>query len=78
MKQTENSLRDLGDNIKCTNFLITGVQEEEEKNKGTEKTFEEIMVEKFPNVGKKIVSQVQEAQRVPYSINPRRNTPRHI
>ena len=32
----------------------------------------------FPNMKKKIVSQVQEAQRVPYRINPRRNTPRHI
>ena len=29
-------------------------------------------------MGKKIVNQVQEAQRVPYRINPRRNTPRHI
>ena len=29
-------------------------------------------------MGKEIVSQVQEAQRVPYRINPRRNTPRHI
>ena len=27
---------------------------------------------------KKIVNQVQEAQRVPSRINPRRNTPRHI
>ena len=27
---------------------------------------------------KEIVSQVQEAQRVPHRINPRRNTPRHI
>ena len=31
-----------------------------------------------PNKGKEIVNQVQEAQRVPYRINPRRNTPRHI
>ena len=29
-------------------------------------------------MGKEIVIQVQEAQRVPYRINPRRNTPRHI
>ena len=36
------------------------------------------MVENFHNMGKEIVSQVQEAQRVPYRINPRRNTPRHI
>ena len=39
---------------------------------------EEIIVENFPNMGKEIVNQVQEAQRVPYRINPRRNTPRHI
>ena len=29
-------------------------------------------------MGKEIVNQVQETQRVPYSINPRRNMPRHI
>ena len=29
-------------------------------------------------MGKEIATQVQEAQRVPYGINPRRNTPRHI
>ena len=29
-------------------------------------------------MGEKIVNQVQEVQRVPYTINPRRNTPRHI
>ena len=36
------------------------------------------MVESFSNIEKEIVNQVQEEQRVPYSINPRRNTPRHI
>ena len=34
MKRTENSLRDLWGNIKCTNIRITGVAEEEEKKKG--------------------------------------------
>ena len=48
------------------------------REKGTEKIFEEIIVENFPNMGKEIVNQVQEVQRVPYRINPRRNTPRHI
>ena len=51
--------------------------EEEEKKKGTEKIFEEIIVENFPNMGKEIVNQVQEAQRVPYRINPRRIMPTH-
>ena len=46
--------------------------------KGYEKNFVEIIVENFPNMEKEIVIQVQEAQRVPYRINPRRNMPRHI
>ena len=78
MKTIENSLRDLWDNIECTNIWIIGVPEEEERKKGTEKIFEEITVENFPNMGKEIVNQVQEAQRVPYRIIPRRNLPRHI
>ena len=78
MKRAEDSLRDLWDHIKCTNIWIIGVPEEEEKKKRYEKIFEEIIIEKFPNVEKEIVNEVQEAQRVPYRINPRRNTPRHI
>ena len=77
MKRTEHSLRVLWDNIKCTNIRIIGVPEEEKK-KGLEKIFEEIIAENLPNMEKEIANQVQEAQRVPYRINPRRNTPRHI
>ena len=65
MKRIEDSLRDLWDNIKCTNIRIIWVPEEEEKKKGTEKIFDEIIVENFPNMGKEIVNQVQEAQRIP-------------
>ena len=78
MKRIEDSLRDLWDNIKHTSIQIIGVPEEEEKKKAMEKTFEEIIVENFPNMGKELVNQVQEVQRVPYRINPRRNMPRHI
>ena len=78
MKRIEDSLGDLWNNIKHTNIRIIRVPEEEEKKKATEKIFEEIIVEKFPNMGKEIVNHVQEAQRVLYRINPRRNTPRHI
>ena len=56
----------------------SGPRRRREKKKVTEKIFEEIIVENFPNMGKEIVNQVQEAQRVPYRMNPRRNTPRHI
>ena len=78
MKGTENSLRDLWDNIQCTNIQIIAVPEEEKKKKGYEKIFKEIIVKNFPNMEKEIVNLVQEAQRVPYRINSRRNRPRHI
>ena len=69
MKRTEDSFKDLWDNIKHTNIRIIGVPEDEEKKKGYEKIFEEIIVENFPNMEKEIVNQVQEAQRVPFRIN---------
>ena len=78
MKRNEDRLRDLWKNIKHTNIHIMGVPEEKEKGKGPEKIFEEIIVENFPNLGKEVVTQVQEVQRVLYRINPKRNTPRHI
>ena len=59
------SERDPWDNTKHTNIRIIGVPEEEEKKKGSEKIFEEIIVQNFPNMGNEIVTQVQEAQRVP-------------
>ena len=54
MKRTEDSLRDLQDNIKCINIQIIEIIEEEKK-KGYEKIFEEIIVENFPNMEKEII-----------------------
>ena len=54
-----------------------GARRRREK-KGQKKIFQEIIDENFPNMGKESLTQIQEAQRVPYKINPRRNTPRHI
>ena len=54
MKRIQDSPRDLRDNIKHANIQIIGVPEEEKK-KGTEKIFEEIIVENFPNMGKEII-----------------------
>ena len=65
MKRIEDSLRDFWDNSKCTNIRIIGVPEEEAKKKGTEKIFEDIIVENFANMGKEIVNQLQGVQRVP-------------
>ena len=78
MKRNEDSLRDLWDNIKQNNIRIIRVPEGEVREKASEKIFEEIIVENFPNMGKEIAAQVQEAQRVPYRVNPRRKTRRHI
>ena len=66
-------LRDLQDNIKRYNIRIIGVPEEDKK-KDHEKILEEIIVENFPKMGKEIITQVQETQRVPNRIHPRRNT----
>ena len=74
MKKNEDNLRDLWDNIKCTNIHIIGVPEGEEQEKGPEKIFAEIVAENFPNIGKETVTQVQEAKESPRQINPRKNT----
>ena len=63
MERTEDSLRDLWDNIKHTNIWIIEVPEEEEKKKGYEKIFEEIIVKNFPNMERGTVNQVQEVKK---------------
>ena len=70
MKRTEDSLRDVWDNIKRINIWVIGVPEEEEKKKGYEKIFEEIIVENFPSMEKEIVNQGQEAQS-PIQVKPK-------
>ena len=74
IKINKDNLRDLWDNVIYPNIQIIGVPEEEDKKKGHEKILEEIIVENFPKMGKEIITQVQETQRVPNRINPRRNT----
>ena len=76
IKRNQDSLRNLWDNVKHPNIQIICIPED--RKKGHEEIFEKIIDEKFPKVGKEIATQVQEAQRVPYKINPRRNMPRHI
>ena len=71
-----NVITEIKSTLEGTNRRI-GVPEEEKK-KGHEKILEEIIVENFPKMGKKIDTQVQETQRVANRINPRKNTPRHI
>ena len=79
MKRIEDSLRDLWGNIKCTNIQIIGVLEKKRKMKGSEKIFEETIVENFPHMGKEIVTQIQEAHRHTHTdTHTQRHTLRHI
>ena len=57
--------------MKRPNIRIIGVPDEEDKKKGHEKLLEEMIAENFPKMGKEIVTQVQETQRVQNRINPR-------
>ena len=51
------------------------VEEEQE----TENVFKNIMKENFPNLAKELdLQEVQEAQRVPKKLDPKRNTPRQV
>ena len=75
-KKNETRLRNLWDIFKCSNIRIIEGEEEEQE---IENLFENIMKEDFPSLAKEIdFREVQEAQRVPKKMDPRRNTPRHI
>ena len=62
LKTNEESLRELWDNVKRTNIHIIGVPEGEEREKETEKIFQEITAKNFPNIGKEPLTKIQEAQ----------------
>ena len=57
--------------MKCPNIRLIGVPEEEDKKKGHEEILEEIIAENFPKMGKELVTQIQDTQRVPNRINTR-------
>ena len=77
IQKIEERLRNPWDNFKWADIWIIGVPEEEEEGE-TENLFEKIMKENFPNLEKEIDMQVQEAQRVPKMLDPKKHTPRHI
>ena len=73
--KNEELLSNLWDNFKCSNFLIIGVPEREQEQE-IENLFEKIMKENFPSLAKEI--NLQEAQRVPNKLDPKRNMPKHF
>ena len=76
IKRNEDNPRDLWDNVKCPNIWIIGAPEEEDKKEDHEKILEEIIVEKFPKMGKEISTQVQETQSPKWN-KPKAKTSRH-
>ena len=79
IQKNKERLRNLQDILKHSNLRIIGVPEGEEEEQKLENLFEQIMKENFPNLAKEIdFQEVQEAQRFPKKLDPRRNTTRHI
>ena len=71
-------VRELQDNMKHNNIHIIGIPEGEEEEQGIENMFQKVMMEKFPNLMREKVTQIQESQRVSFKKNPKRPTARHI
>ena len=79
IRKNEERIRNLQDNLKHSTIQITEVPEGEEQEQEIENLFEQIMMENFPILLKEIdFQEVQETQKVPKKLGPRRNTPRHI
>ena len=79
IQKSEKRLRNLQENFKHSKIQIIGVPEGEEEEPEMENLFENIMKENFSNLAKEIVFQeVQEAQRIPKKLDPRKHAPKHI
>ena len=74
--KNEDSLRNIWDNMQCDNICIMGMPGEETEQ-GIEHFFEEIMTKNFLNLVKEKDTQVQEAQRIPHKLDPKRHTETH-
>ena len=77
--KNEERLQNFWHNFKWSNIQIIGVPEGEEEDQEIENILEKIMKWNFRNLAKEIdFQEVQEAQRVPKKLDPRKSTPRHI
>ena len=75
LKRNEERLREISDSIRKCNIRIMGIPEGEERERGTERLFKEIIAENFPNLGKEQEIAESEAKRSPKYINRQRPTP---
>ena len=77
-KISKDNIKDLWDNIKCNNVCFIGVPEGKVREQGVENLFEEIMTENSPNSMKEKDAKIQDPQRIPKKMNPKRTTLRDI
>ena len=78
IQKDEEKLRKLQDNFRCSNMRIIEVPKGEKEEQEIKTLFEKIVKENFPNLIKKIDVRVQEPQRIPNKMDPKRTMPRHI
>ena len=78
VKEHETRLREFSDLLKRNKTKIIGIPEDEEREKGAESLYEQIIAENFPNLGKVTDIKIQEAQRTSIRVNQKRPSPRHI
>ena len=77
LTRNEDSLRELWTMLNALTSVLWGAKRRRERERDR-KMFEEITAKNFPNMGKESLTQIQKTQPVPYKINPKRNTLRHI
>ena len=79
IQKNKERLRNLQDNFQHSNIRIIGVPEGEGEEQEIENLFEQIMQKNFSSLANEIdFQEVQEAQRVPKKLDPRKHTPRFI
>ncbi|KAF0887393.1 LORF1 protein, partial [Crocuta crocuta] len=74
IQEHERRVRELSDTVKRNNIRIIGIPEEDERGKGAEGVLEQIVAENFPNLGKEVNVDIQEAQRTPLRRNLNRSS----
>ncbi|KAF0879685.1 LORF1 protein, partial [Crocuta crocuta] len=74
IQEHERRVRELSDTIKWNNIRIIGIPEEEDIKKGAEGVLEQIIAENFPNLGREIDVEIQEAQITPLRRNLNRSS----
>lgn len=78
IKRNEIALWELSDSIRNSNIRIIGILEKEKREQGMESLFKQIVGDNFPNLWKELYPRIQEANRTPSYLNPKRPSPRHL